>query len=249
MSSKTPKTTGKEKSVQGPTPGKKASPVRRSRYEQTLERRRRRRTVLIILAVIGVAILGLGVIFVRSNSNSGTNGAGNGQANQYPFQVGNPGPGAQAPAITLPSTDGSTFTLASKQGKTVLLYFQEGLTCQPCWDQLKDIQSQSAQFHALGITSIVSITTDPLDQIKQKVSDQGISIPVLSDPSLAVSQAYSANSYGMMGNSRDGHTFVLVGPDGRIKWRADYGGSPNYTMYVPVPNLLADIKTGMQGKS
>lgn len=245
MSSKIPKTTGKEKSAQGPTPGKKASLAGRSRYEQTLARRRRRRIVLIILAVIGVAILSLGVIFFQNNNN---NGAGNGQASQYPFQVGNPGPGAQAPATMLPATDGSTFDLASQKGKTVLLYFQEGLTCQPCWDQIKDIQSNMSQFRGLGIDRIVSITTDPLDQIKQKVSDQGISIPVLSDPRLAVSQAYSANSYGMMGNSRDGHTFVLVGPDGHIKWRADYGGSPNYTMYVPVPNLLADLKTGIQGK-
>ena len=30
----------------------------------------------------------------------------------------------------------------------------------------------------------------------------------------------------MMGDMRDGHSFVLVGPDGVIRWRADYGGSP-----------------------
>jgi hypothetical protein len=56
---------------------------------------------------------------------------------------------------------------------------------------------------------------------------------VLSDPGLAVSQQYHANSYGMMGASRDGHTFILVGPDGVIRWRADYGGPPKYTMFLP----------------
>ena len=100
-------------------------------------------------------------------------------------------------------------------------------------------------FQALGINEIVSITTDPLSALKQKVADEGITLPVLSDPSLAVSQAYSTNSYGMMGTSRDGHSFIVVGPDGTIKWRADYGGAPNYTMYVPVPNLLADIRAGL----
>ena len=246
MSSHTHKTTGKEKNTQGPIPGKKVSLARRSRYEQALlERRRRKRLILIILAVLGIALLGLGTLYLLNPTNRGT---GNGQAGQYAFQVGNPGPGAQAPAITLPSTGGSTFDLASQKGKTVLLYFQEGLTCQPCWDQLKDIQSHLAQFHALGIASIVSITSDPLDQIKQKVSDEDLTIPVLSDSNLAVSQAYSANSYGMMGNSRDGHTFVLVGRDGRITWRADYGGAPNYTMYVPILSLLADLKAGIQGK-
>lgn len=52
-------------------------------------------------------------------------------------------------------------------------------------------------------------------------------------------------AYGMMAGSADGHTFLLVGPDGRIRWRADYGGPPDYTMYIPVSNLIADIKAGM----
>ncbi len=133
------------------------------------------------------------------------------------------------------------------RGKTVLLYFQEGLTCQPCWDQLKDIDAHLSEFPALGIDTVVSVTTDPLDAIKQKVADEGISSPVLSDPNLAVSIAYSANQHGMMGTSRDGHTFIVVGPDGRIRWRADYGGAPDYTMYVPVLDLLADLRAGIGG--
>jgi peroxiredoxin Q/BCP len=193
---------------------------------------------------VGAAVLALGVIFYLNTSTSNS-----GQASTYPFQVGSPGPGAQAPNISLPSTDGSMFDLASMRGKTVLLYFQEGISCQPCWDQLKDIQSRSSDFRALKIDTIVSITTNPLSVLKQKVADQGITIPVLSDQSLAVSQAYSANSYGMMGAGQDGHSFILVGPDGLIKWRADYGGAPKYTMYVPVSSLLADMRAGLKGGS
>jgi len=217
---------------------------------------------ILAAVVVGVAIIALGVIFFVNNSggssSSGSSSGGSsssgspvgvGQAGKYAFQVGSPGPGEQAPPITLPSTAGGTFDLALLRGKTVLLYFQEGLTCQPCWDQLKDIQSKSDEFHALGIDQIVSITTDPLDALEQKVTDEGLSIPVLSDRGLAVSRAYTANGYGMMGASRDGHTFILVGPDGRIEWRADYGGAPNYTMYVPVPKLIADIRAGLGGRA
>jgi len=202
--------------------------------------------VLIALLVL-VAVLALGVIFFL-NTARGTP-SGNDLAGQYPFQVGNPGPGAQAPEITLPSTAGGTFTLSSLRGKTVLLYFQEGLTCQPCWDQLTDIQTHQSALQALGINQIVSITTDPLAALKQKVADSGLAIPVLSDPELSVSQAYTANSYGMMGSSRDGHTFVLVGPTGEILWRADYGGAPKYIMDVPVANLVADIRAGLKARS
>ena len=43
----------------------------------------------------------------------------------------------------------------------------------------------------------------------------------------------------MMGNSRNGHSFVLVGPDGQISWRADYGGAPDYTVTAtPVSNVV-----------
>ena len=170
-------------------------------------------------------------------------------ASGYPYQVGKPGPGAMAPPIRLPTARGGTFDLAAQQGKTVLIYFQEGLTCQPCWDQLKDIEKDFSQFRQAGIDRLVTITVDPIDLLKQKASDEHLFMPVLSDVSLAVSKAYTANQYGMMGQSRDGHSFIVVGPDGRIRWRADYGGAPKYTMYVPLPNLLADIKQGLAAAS
>lgn len=197
--------------------------------------------------IIGVAIMVLGIIYFLNNSDNNSTSS-NSQTGQYPFQVGQPGPGMQAPAIRLSSTDESTFDLASLHGKTILLFFQEGVGCEPCWSQLKDMQAQRKDFQALGIDQMVSITGDPLVALKQKVADEGISIPVLSDPNLVVSQTYTANSYGMMGTSSDGHTMIVVGPDGLIKWRADYGGAPKYTMYVPVPNLLADIRAGLNGK-
>ena len=210
--------------------------------------RNRRRTSrrpfgLQVAFVIGAAVLALGVIFALTHSKGSP---ASGLAGQYRYAVGQPGPGALAPAIHLASTSGGTFDLSAMRGKSVLLYFQEGLTCEPCWTQLKDIQKRQSEF--AGMT-IISVTTDPLDALKQKVADEGVSIPVLSDPQLAVSQAYHANSYGMMGASRDGHTFILVGPDGRIQWRADYGGAPDYTMYVPIANLVADLRQGMAGSA
>lgn len=117
--------------------------------------------------------------------------------------------------------------------------------CQPCWAQLKDIEAARDEFEALGVDVIASITNDPLDPLRQKVADEGISTAVLSDPDLAVSRTYEANQYGMMGTTRNGHSFVLVNEDGLITWRADYGGAPNYTMYVPVDRLLADMREGL----
>jgi peroxiredoxin Q/BCP len=152
-----------------------------------------------------------------------------------------------APPLELPSSAGGTFDLAAQQGKTVLLFFQEGIGCQSCWDQLKDIEAHWSDFRALGIDEIVSISGNSLDALKQKGADEGLATPLLADPDLAVSKTYSANQYGMMGTSADGHSFIVVGPDGRIRWRADYGGPPKYTMYVPIPTLLADLRKGLTG--
>ena len=191
-----------------------------------------------------LAIGGLAIIF--ASSGAGTDG-GTGPG-QYAFEVGEPGPGDQAPAFELPSTSGDTVALEDYRGENVLLYFQEGLMCQPCWDQLTDIEARMDDFAAAGVDRVVSVTTDPIDALKEKVELEGISSPVLSDRDLSVSRQYDTNSYGMMGGSHNGHSFILVGPDGQIRWRADYGGAPDYTMYLPVENLLADLRAGINGE-
>jgi peroxiredoxin len=99
---------------------------------------------------------------------------------------------------------------------------------------------------------VLSITTDPANLIGQKVADEMLTTPVLSDPSMHVSHAYNANQHGMMGEMRDGHSFILVGADGRIRWRADYGGTPNYTMFLPTAKTdlaggLVSLRAGSEG--
>lgn len=213
---------------------------------------RRLRVLAAVVTVLAIAVAALAVIFFRSTAGKGsvasTAGGGsaeNGLAGKYPFQIGRPRPGEMAQPIRLRATDGTTFDLAALKGQTVLVFFQEGVGCQPCWDQIKDIEKNFGQFQALGIDKFVSVTTDPLPALKQKVEDEHLSTPVLSDGGAVVSKSYDANKYGMMGDQMDGHSFVLVNKDGVVSWRADYGGSPKYTMYMPVPNLLADISKGL----
>lgn len=197
-----------------------------------------RHSILYVAAALIAVLVVLFVIY--NNASSKNNPTGSGVKGAY--AVGSPGIGKTAPNFSLQSATGGTVSLADYRGKNVLLYFQEGLTCQPCWTQITDLEKASKAVKAARVDAIISITTDSADLLTQKVKDQGItSTPVLSDPDLVVSRKYETNNYGMMGNSRDGHSFILVGPDGQIKWRADYGGAPNYTMYVPVKHLLESL--------
>ena len=204
------------------------------------------RTVLIAVVVVA-ALAGLYLVY-RSTTHTAAGGSGTsaGGGSGYPYAVGQPGVGAPAPGFDLASTTGRRLDLASLNARTVLLYFQEGLSCQPCWDQITDLEKHAADLKTAGIDTVVSITSDPVDLLTQKVHDMGLSTTVLSDPDLAVSKTYHANDYGMMGTSRDGHTFILV-RRGTIAWRADYGGAPKYTMFVPTTGILTDLRNASGG--
>jgi peroxiredoxin len=186
-----------------------------------------------------LSLFGLWAIFNNANATKNS-------ATPSTYDVGRPGSGQEAPAFTLTANSGQKVSLSDYRGKNVLLYFQEGLTCPPCWDQMTVLEKDAKRLKAIGIEAVVSITTDNVGDITRKVSDMGLSTSVLSDPDMAISRQYEANRFGMMGESRNGHTFILVGPDGVIRWRGDYGGPPTYTMFVPVDRLLRDVEAGLK---
>jgi peroxiredoxin len=232
-------TTRPARSHAGVADARTRSGAKRSLPRRFVRKRRLSSTAKAALT-IAVAVAVLGGIFVVSNLGGSPVGG-----DAYAYEVADPGPGTAAPLLRLAATDGSTFDLAAQRGKTVLLFFQEGLGCQACWDQINAIEADPESFRSLGIDVVVSVTSNPLDLLKQKVADDRITTPVLADPDLAASETYGANQYGMMGTTANGHSFVVVGPDGVIRWRADYGGPPNYTMYVPIDRLLADLRAGL----
>lgn len=188
----------------------------------------------ILTAAVGlIAIIGIAAVNTLSGASGGP---------KIRYDVGQPGVGQIAPDFQLASATGGPFRLSDQRGKQVLLYFHEGLMCAPCWQQVGDIQAELAGFESLGIDEIAAISVDPLSAQQQRAQVQGIKIPALVDAERVVSTEYDALSYGMMGGSLPGHTFILVGPDGTIRWRADYGGPPDFRMYVPTETLLAELR-------
>ena len=228
-------------SGKGAKAARRAAGATRARTKSLQPSRLRTRSTSPRAAWIGGGVAVLVVVFYFAGHRSNSSG-------NYPYAVGSPGPGHIALPLRLPSTAGGTFDLASYRGKqSVLLFFQEGLTCEPCWTQLKALQKDAAKFHALGVGPIVSVTTDPLGLLRQKVEDEGITLPVLSDSSAVASSAWTTNRYQMMGmGNRNGHSFIVVGKSGRVLWRADYGGAPKYTMYLPDSVLLAQMDKGLR---
>lgn len=150
--------------------------------------------------------------------------------------------GQMAPAFSLQSVAGGSFNLSSYLGKSdVLLFFNEGLSCSPCLQQMLEIDRGYSTFTSMGIV-VVSITADPMSDMRMWTQSNGISnMMVLVDASLKVDQQYNTLYAGSMHpGSTPGHTFILVGKDGKVLWRQDYG---TYTMYVPMAELVASVRS------
>lgn len=149
--------------------------------------------------------------------------------------------GGQAPDFTLPMVNGSTFHLGDYKGKSnVLLFFNEGLDCTPCLNQIVDLDKDYNEFKSRNIL-VVAISTDPQSSLAQWATLNKISnVLVLSDQNLSVDTTYETlgSNVSMMPGTRAGHTFVLVDTSGVIKWREDYGPG---IMYVEDNEIISNI--------
>ena len=187
-------------------------------------------------AIVVIAILGAAIASVAYLVSVGTGG------NSTLLQTGQEAPQFQLASVV----NGSTFSLANYANKSdVLLFFNEGLSCSPCLQQMVDIDKDYSAFRQMGLT-VVSMTTDSPSSLGTWAHNNGISsMMVLADPSSQVDNEYTttgANVGSMHPGMTPGHTFILVGKDGKILWREDYGTS---TMYVPMDQLVAAVRTAL----
>ena len=148
--------------------------------------------------------------------------------------------GALAPDFTLPSTTGGNITLADFRGKkNVLIYFNEGMSCDPCIQQIPELEKSLPEFDRMNV-QIISVMLDSVDQLQTVVKQYNIKTPLLSYQNAHTEQDYNLLPYSMAMGRRAGHTFVLVGTDGSIKWRRDYW--PGYGMMVAGGSMFVESK-------
>jgi peroxiredoxin len=199
----------------------------RRRDSQTvrLQRRRRRSLVKSIMYVAIGASFVVVAAFLVMLSRSTAHDAG----------AGTPLTGA-APDFTLPSVNGQPVTLSSFKGqRNVLLYFNEGYGCAPCWQQAQDLQKRSADMEAAN-TEFLDIMVDPPNLIKSEVTRWGLKMPVLSDTDRSVSQQYNMLGFGMHAD-KPNHTFVFIDKGGEIRWWQDYA-----SMRAPTDDVIKKVQ-------
>ena len=134
---------------------------------------------------------------------------------------------------------GQAISSSSLQGQETLLFFSEGVMCQACLQQIKDIDDVGSQMQKRHI-KLVSITPDSPAELKQAIGQFGITSPMISDEDRSMSSAFNTLGKGMHPDM-PGHAFVLIDGKGKVLWQRDYYLPPYRTMWVPPSQLLQDL--------
>ena len=134
-------------------------------------------------------------------------------------------PGDLAPDFTLPDADGNLVSLSAlRSAGPVIIYFYPAAMTPGCTKQACDFRDSRSDLSDAGFT-VVGISPDPPAKLAKFREKEGLTFPLLSDPSREVLQAYGAFGQKMMyGKTTVGvirSTFV-IGADGKVE-QAYYG--------------------------
>lgn len=190
----------------------------------------------VVIAVVAASFVLPGV-FGKSGGSSADTHAAMGAEHGAGLSVGAVVPTFSARDLL----SGNQISTASLSGGKTLLFFSEGVMCQACFEQIQGIEKVGAELQRRGIR-LVSITPDSPDDLRQAVSQYGITTPVIADADRSLSNAFNVLGKGMHDNT-PGHAFVLI-DRGKVVWYRDYWLAPYRVMYVKPAALLADIPSG-----
>jgi peroxiredoxin len=147
---------------------------------------------------------------------------------------------ARASSFELPSTDGSTVSLADHRGHDVLLYFNEGVGCDACFYQQARIEAEQQRFDDAGLV-VLPVVVNSAEQVRPELQRFGLRTPYLIDADRRVSAAYDTIGRGHHADL-PGHSFVLVDGGGKLRWRLD-----EPSMFVEPERLVAGAEAALGG--
>ena len=99
--------------------------------------------------------------------------------------------GQTAPAFTLDDQDGTPVSLGDFAGDKVIVYFYPAASTPGCTTEACDFRDNINSLKSAGYT-VLGVSKDAAPALKKFQSEQGLNFPLLSDPDLAVHNAYGA---------------------------------------------------------
>lgn len=127
--------------------------------------------------------------------------------------------GDPAPDFTLMDDHGAEVALREYRGRRIVLYVYPAAMTPGCTSQACDFRDSLDSLSAAGIT-VLGLSPDPLDKLAMFREREGLTFPLLSDPTRAVLEAYGAYGeklvYGKTVTGVIRSTFV-IGEDATIE--------------------------------
>jgi peroxiredoxin Q/BCP len=100
-------------------------------------------------------------------------------------------PGDTAPAFKLTDADGNSVALKDFRGRKVVVYFYPAAMTPGCTTQACDFRDSLDSLAAAGY-AVVGISPDKPEKLAKFRDRDGVTFPLLSDPSREMLQAYGA---------------------------------------------------------
>ncbi len=126
--------------------------------------------------------------------------------------------GSKAPPFKLQRDGGSTVSLADFKGKALVIYFYPRADTPGCTRESIDFSKLNAQFQKAGV-AVLGVSADPVAAQDKFKTKHDLTIPLLSDETHKMLEAYGAwGKKSMYGKTFMGivRMTLLIGPDGRI---------------------------------
>ena len=100
-------------------------------------------------------------------------------------------PGDQAPDFTLSDDSGGTVTLSELRGRKVVVYFYPAASTPGCTKQACGFRDSLADWSSAGY-EVLGISPDKPEKLAKFRAAEGLTFPLLSDPSRDVLEAWGA---------------------------------------------------------
>ena len=117
-----------------------------------------------------------------------------------------------APSFTLTDQDGGEVSLGDFRGRKVIVYFYPAASTPGCTTEACDFRDNLNSLGSAGY-QVLGLSKDDLPALKKFQKDEGLTFPLLSDPSLDVHKAYGAwgekSLYGKTVTGTLRSTFVI----------------------------------------
>ncbi|MFF2259932.1 thioredoxin-dependent thiol peroxidase [Streptomyces albidoflavus] len=128
-------------------------------------------------------------------------------------------PGDTAPAFTLPDADGNEVSLASHQGRKVIVYFYPAALTPGCTKQACDFTDNLDALASAGY-DVIGVSPDKPEKLAKFREKEDLEVTLVGDPSKETLAAYGAfGEKKLYGKTVTGviRSTVVVGEDGTVE--------------------------------